>query len=234
MKARCPECSTTYDVPQTDKPRRARCKCGATFLLTPEEPVPEPVLEEIASPAAARSRRTPDAPARRHNVKPTRTFSSAAVALGVSMILFKFVWGILARSGVVAAAGSWDAGRGGFDASVFSSVMLLILFPTIAAGIGLILSKGWGWWLALVIQGGALLMSGKYLWAYLGHLNWDHPKAEDVLISSTLAYGIPFLAAFAFLTGLFLPSVRLACGVKSRPLPKRAPRRAGSPRAQRS
>lgn len=235
MKARCPECSATYDVQVTNKPRRARCKCGATFLLAEDVPFDEPVLEELEAPRAVRSAQpVASAPAPpRHSVKPTRTLSKEAVTIGVAMIVFNFVWGALTGTGVVAAAGDWGDGRGSVDATLFSMILLSLSFPILVAGIGMILSQAWAWWLALVLQGGGLLMSAKFLWSYLSRLNWDHPLAEDVLLSTSLVYGIPFLAAFAMISALCMPSVRLACGVKGRPLPARRRKTAGTPRRAR-
>jgi hypothetical protein len=230
MQVRCPNCSAAYEVPKTERPRKARCKCGATFLMGSEA-----VLEEVTVPAddeeprSARTRKPePKAPPR-HNVRPKQPLSRSSMGIGIAMMVFNMVWGALTRGGVVAAAGNFDEGHGSIDALFFGYVLMLVMLPTVIAGVGLIMSKAWGWWFGLVIQAGVLLLSGKFLWAYLGSLNWDHPKADDVVVSASLVYGVPFLMALAFLTGLFLPSVRLACGVKSKPLPKRRSKRAGTP-----
>jgi len=231
MKARCPECSATYEVPKATRPRRARCKCGATFLLAENASHAQPVLEQLDEPKSVRSilpaSARPAAP--RHNVKPTRVISVPAVVIGVAMILFGGLWGVLALSGGIALAA--DGAQGVESATAgFTAISLFFSGACILAGFGLIFSQPWGWWMATVFQVGGLLMIGRLLWSPLSSLNWDHPDAEGAFVSLSLVYGIPFLITLAIVMGLFLPSVRLACGVKSKPLPTRRRKVAGRPR----
>ncbi|MCP3915382.1 MAG: hypothetical protein GY711_07490 [bacterium] len=113
-----------------------------------------------------------------------------------------------------------------------TSLELVAIFGVLSAvycviGFGLLKSKVWSWWLAVLVVGAQGIINGWRLFYLLTHLRWGHGRAKGIALEAARDFGIPFAIALGVLVILFLPGVRIHFGLKDRPR-ERKRRAAGS------
>lgn len=147
------------------------------------------------------------------------------------VLLIAALLGAVAIRQLWAAIGAWRLAAEDGAWMLAALVSASALFVLVAA-LGLWRLRPWGWWAACVLIGAGAALNLKFLIYYLTHLRWDHPRAGAALGKIALEYGLPALVALVILALLWLPSVRIALGIKDRPRPVR--RRIVAARAPRS
>ncbi|MEZ6016742.1 MAG: hypothetical protein R3F49_16610 [Planctomycetota bacterium] len=139
------------------------------------------------------------------------------------LILVTALFGAGALLQVISAIGQIGGGRLPIvtTAPVLALVSLAVGAGCVLAMVGLWLLRPWGWWTGVIAMSLSVFLNLKLLTPLLLALNWDHPRVTEVLSTLLLYFGLPIVVGVALLVLLALPSVRLAVGVKDRPIPTR-------------
>jgi hypothetical protein len=107
------------------------------------------------------------------------------------------------------------------NALIFALLSTVLMVSSLAAMLGLWRVRAWGWWSGALVCAVTLLLHTRLVAPPLAALKWDHPDAGGALLVLGLVHGLPISVALALTVLLALPRVRLAVGVKERPLQRR-------------
>ena len=220
LAIRCPGCDRTFRVPDTARGRRAKCKgCGAPIVVPTvgEAAAPEPGARADADPLGERAPRTPG---------PVRPLLGTIASLASALLGLVAVPMAIASELGLALFQDYALPTFGLLGIVLMAPLALLL---LLAAIGLWFLRPWAWWLAMIGSAFGAAYYGKLILPVLRSLKWEHRDAASIAGSVAAFQGAPLLL-FLLTIGLLLTSpVRLAYGVKSRPVRRRR-RTAGTPR----